>query len=222
MSERGPSGRAESAASRLVALERPPWSPWAHEYARTPDRFIWGTQASPLAREAADRLRGRAHVLDLGCGEGRDSVFFAEQGHDVVGVELSLDGLKKATRLAGDHRVRVPWVCAAMPDLPVRGPFDLVYSCGSIHYVARRDRERLFRRLRELTAPGGYHAHIVFTERRIYREKDEIVHYFARRELREAYRDWIILRHAEGLIPCAQDGVRHLHSVEIILVRQRS
>src|SRR5262249_33292388 len=52
--------------------------------------------------------------------------------------------------------------------------------------------------------------------RQIYRDKNEVVPYFAPDELREAYRGWTILRRYEGLIPCAQDGVRHLHSVETI------
>src|SRR5207244_12014691 len=66
----------------------------------------------------------------------------------------------------------------------------------------------------------GHHAHVGFTERRIYREKNEVVHYFTPDELREAYRGWIILRHEEGLIPCAQDGVRHVHSVDTILAQR--
>jgi len=201
-------------------LVRAPWSPWDDEYASTPDRFIWGTRASNLARALTTLLGGPARVLDLGCGEGRDSVFLAEQGHDVIGLELSLEGLRKAARLAADRGTRVGWVCAAMPDLPVRGPFGLVYSCGSIHYVARRDRLRLFERLRALTARGGYHAHVVFTDRRVYREKNEVVHYFAPDELRETYRGWAILRHDEGLISCGQDGTPHVHSVETVVARR--
>jgi tellurite methyltransferase len=212
---------ATDVPSGLVAVERPPWSPWDVEYASTPDRFIWGTRASSLARALAPRLGAGARVLDLGCGEGRDSVYLAERGHHVTGVELSIVGLRKAARLAAERGARVRWVCAAMPDLPVRGPFELVYSCGSIHYVARRERSALFERLWTLTRPGGYHAHVVFTDRRIYREKDEIVHYFAPQELRQAYRDWSILRHDEGLISCAQDGSLHVHSVETIVARRR-
>lgn len=220
MSRRRPIEGVEATSGRVAAVERPPWSPWAREYASTPDRFIWGTRASPLASEATELLGRRARVLDLGCGEGRDSVFLAEQGHDVIGVEVALDGLRKAARLADARGVHVDWVCAAMPDLPVRGPFDLVYSCGAIHYVARRHRGQFFDQLRGLTPRGGYHAHVVFTERRVYREKDEVVHYFAPQELRDAYRDWIVVRHEEGLIPCAQDGVGHVHSVETILARR--
>jgi tellurite methyltransferase len=201
--------------------ERGPWSPWDGEYARTPDTLIWGAGPSALASDMSGRLAGWGQVLDLGSGEGRDSIFLAQQGHDVIGLELSLDGIRKAARVAAARGVRVSWVCAAMPDLPVLGPFDLIYSCGSIHYVARDERARLFEQIRRLTRRGGYHAHVVFTQRLIYREKGEIVHYFGPDELRSEYREWTVLRHEEGLIHCAQDGVPHAHSVETILARRR-
>src|SRR4030095_7136241 len=134
------------------------WSPWGREYARTPDRFIWGTGPSSLAREVSARLAPGARVLDLGCGEGRDSVFLAEQGHAVVGLELSVAGLRKAARLAAHRRGRVRGVCAALPALPLRGPFDVVFSCGSIHYVSRGDPPRVFEGPRALTQGGGSHA----------------------------------------------------------------
>jgi tellurite methyltransferase len=211
---------ADGGAGRLGVVERRPWSPWGREYVNTPDRFIWGTRPSALAQEVSELVGPEARVLDLGCGEGRDSVFLAGQGHDVVGVDLAPEGLRKAARLAGGRGVRVAWVCAALPDLPVRGPFDLVYSCGSVHYVAREERGALFARLRGLTRPGGLHAHVVFTARTIYREKNEIVHYFTPDELGDAFRGWIVLRREEGLIPCAQDGVPHVHSVETILAQR--
>jgi len=34
-----------------------------------------------------------ASVLDLGCGQGRDALFIARMGHDVLGVDLSPTGI---------------------------------------------------------------------------------------------------------------------------------
>jgi tellurite methyltransferase len=203
-------------------MERPsatvsPFSPWDDEYARTPDSYLWGTGASPLARELAPLVRPGGRVLDLGCGEGRDSVFFAANGFEVTGLEASAAGLEKARRLAAERRVDVRWIECALPELPAIGPFDLVYSCGSIHYVARAHRPRLLRRLRGMTVPGGLHAHIVFTDRVIYAEKGEVVAYFAPGELRRAFTPAEVLRREEGLIPCAQDGRRHFHSIELLV-----
>lgn len=194
-------------------------NPWAREYLRRPKDYIWGTDPSPLAKELSALLGPGARVLDLGCGEGRDSVFFAVRGFEVTGVDASLAGLRKAERLARGHGVEVRWLHGDMARLPLDGPFDLVYSCGAIHYVPRRERARLFPRLKALTPPGGYHAHVVFTDRAVYREKGEVIDYYAPGELGRAYADWQILQSEEQMIPCSQDGTPHHHSVEQLIAR---
>jgi tellurite methyltransferase len=198
-------------------------SPWAREYARAPKTYLWGTEASLLARQVSALLPPGARVLDLGCGEGRDSVFFAERGFNVTGVDIARSGLAKAERLASARGVRVRWVCGDIGGLATRclgdGSFDLVYSCGSIHYVPRAMRGRLFRRLQALTRTEGLHAHIVFTDRTIYVEKGERIDYFAPRELVALYDDWLIVACEKRLIDCRQDGTIHCHSVEQIVAR---
>ncbi len=195
-------------------------SPWAREYARTPREYIWGTEPSAFAREVAALLPSRERVLDLGCGEGRDSVFFAGAGFAVTGLEVSAAGLRKAERLARERGVRVRWLRGDMARVDLGGPFGLVYSCGAIHYVPRDHRMRLLRRLKRLTPLGGYHGFVVFTDRAVYPEKGEVIDYFAPGDLHLAYDDWQVLRSEEDVIACARDGVPHHHSVERFLARR--
>ncbi len=123
-------------------------NPWAREYAKTPDRYIWGKAPSRFA-------------------EGRDSVYFAFCGYEVTGLDVSAAGLEKAERLAVERGVAVRWLCCSMLDVPVTGRFDLVYSCGTIHHVPKDDRPRLFKRLKALTRGRGINAHLVFTDLRV-------------------------------------------------------
>jgi len=192
-------------------------SPWAREYVRTPREYIWGTEPSPFAGEIAALLPPREPVLDLGCGEGRDSVFFAAAGFAVTGVEVSVAGLRKAERLAQERGVQVRWIHGDMAHVALDGPFGLVYSCGAIHYVPRPLRMRLLARLKRLTPPGGYHGFVVFTDRAVYAEKGEVVDYFAPGELERAYGDWRVLRCEQDDIACSRDGNPHHHSVERFL-----
>jgi tellurite methyltransferase len=196
-------------------------SPWDLEFQRTPDSYVLGTEASPLAVELAGRVREGARVIELGCGEGRDSVFFAERGLDVTGIDASAAGLRKAERLAAERGVRVRWIEAVLPGLPPLGAFDLVYSCGSIHYVPRRERPDLFARLRALTAHGGLQAHIVFTDQHVYEERGERIEYFMPGELADAFAPDEVLRREERMIECRQDGRFHHHSVEVLLAAPR-
>jgi hypothetical protein len=84
------------------------------------------------------------------------------------------------------------------------------------------ERSHLFRRLRFLTRPNGVHGHIVFTNVRIYVERSEEIDYFKPGELGRIYGNgagWRLLENMAGLIPCHQDGVRHVHSVERLVAR---
>ena len=190
------------------------WSPWALEYARTPERYVFGTAPSDFALDIAWLVRPGDHVLDLGCGEGRDSVFFAEMGGVVTGIDLSVEGLEKARRLARARGVRVSWRAGPMTDVLPTGSFDLIFSCGSIHYVPRNRRTLLFGRLKAMTRPGGHHAHVVFTDRFVHEEKGEVVEYFRPGELDESFVGWRTLKRRDHVISCAQDGTVHGHAVE--------
>ena len=195
-------------------------SPWLQKYLRTPHEYIWGREPSSFAREAAEFLPRGARVLELGCGEGRDSVFFGSLGFEVIGVDSAAPGIQKAERLARERGVAVRWVTADMAEVDLPGPFDLVYSCGAVHYVPRPDRDRLLRATKARTRPRGLHAHIVFTDREIYVELGEVIDYFRPGELLHLYADWAILIREEGTINCAQDGNPHRHSVETLIARR--
>jgi cyclopropane fatty-acyl-phospholipid synthase-like methyltransferase len=97
------------------------------------------------------------------------------------------------------------------------GPHDLIFSCGSLHYVTRDRRADLFARLRGMTRPGGHQAHLVFTDDLVHEEKGEIVEYYRAGELHEAFVSWKILERADHVISCAQDGTAHGHAVEEIV-----
>ena len=190
------------------------WSPWALEYRRTPGRYVFGTDPSAFALDISWLVRPGDHVLDLGCGEGRDSVFFAELGGVVTGIDLSAEGLEKARQLARARKVHVNWIEGPMTDTLPAARFDVIFSCGSIHYVPRHSRIALFDRLKAMTQSAGLHAHVVFTDRLVYEEKGEVVDYFTSGELGESYRDWLTFKHRDDVISCAQDGTVHGHSVE--------
>lgn len=195
-------------------------SPWAREYARRPDEYVLGTAPSAFAWTLRPLLVPGARVLELGCGEGRDSVFFARSGCDVTAVDVSAAGLRKAERLARLAGVTVRWVHDDAARYVPGGQFDVVYSCGAIHYVPRRLRAGLLARVKAATSPTGLHAHLVFTDRAVYVEMNERVDYFTAGELGRVYRDWPISWSRRGTIACDQDGRPHLHGVEELIARR--
>lgn len=97
---------------------------WDQRYTDQP--WLWTAQPNVfLVEEVAGLPPGRA--LDLACGEGRNTVWLAERGWDVTGVDFSTVALGRARRLADDRGVAVALVHAdVLTYRPSRRAFDLV------------------------------------------------------------------------------------------------
>lgn len=195
-------------------------SPWNKEY-DTHKEYIWGTHPTEFAQEAATCLQNqRAIVLDLGCGEGRDTVFFAKCGFKVIGVDIAASGIRKAEQLAIANHVKVQLITTDMANFEFDRNYDLIFSCGAIHYVERENRKQLFDKMKVHTKPGGLHPLLVFNDRSIYVEKGEVIDYFREGELMAHYYDWSIINNDDYNINCKQDGVPHCHSVTKIIAKK--
>lgn len=109
---------------------------WNSRFA-SEDSFL-GRRPSPfLAREIAtiEQLITGRRALDVACGEGRNSVFLAEHGFSVTGIDISEVGLAKAAGRAAEAGVEVEFVCADLDDHQLDGRFDLVLN---FNFLQRR------------------------------------------------------------------------------------
>jgi SAM-dependent methyltransferase len=96
------------------------------------------------------RPEGRfTRALDVGCGTGLSSVALTDLAEEVVGVDVSMDMLRRARRAAG-----VRYIAASAEDLPLGdGSFDVILACGSMDWV---DRPRFLPRAADLLVAGGW------------------------------------------------------------------
>ena len=97
---------------------------WDERYSG--DELVWTSTPNQFLVAGVDGLpAGRA--VDLACGEGRNSIWLAEHGWQVTGVDFSPVGLAKAKRFADLRAVDVTWVESAVENwTPPPDGFDLV------------------------------------------------------------------------------------------------
>jgi SAM-dependent methyltransferase len=74
--------------------------------------LVWGTEPNRFVRQMCERLPiGTA--IDLACGEGRNALWLARLGWQVVGVDYSAAAIERAieltSRLPENDRQRVAW-----------------------------------------------------------------------------------------------------------------
>lgn len=103
---------------------------WDERY-RHPN-FVYGYRPNDFLKGQARLLRPGSRVLCLGDGEGRNGVWLAQQGHDVVSLDFSQVALAKARALAQERGVAIETRCvdlAEWVDQPdPEQPFDAVVS----------------------------------------------------------------------------------------------
>lgn len=75
------------------------------------EAYAYGREPNTFLRDQAHRIT-RGRVLCLAEGEGRNAVFLAGLGHEVTAVDFSVEGLRKAERLAREQHVKLTTVQA--------------------------------------------------------------------------------------------------------------
>jgi cyclopropane fatty-acyl-phospholipid synthase-like methyltransferase len=118
--------------------------------------YLFGT--APNAFLASQRLllrRGQT-ALAIADGEGRNGVFLAEQGLDVLSIDFSANGLAKAQRLARARGVtlRTEQVNLFAWDWHGRG-FDVIAAIF-IQFAPPDERALLFANIKQGLNPGGH------------------------------------------------------------------
>lgn len=190
------------------------------------DEYYWGTEPSRLAETVADHLPADPtglRAVDVGAGEGRDAVFFAEAGYEVIAVDVSPAGLAKAERLADERGVDVETVQADANEYAPEAPVDLLCSSGAIQYVRPETRPRQFARWRRATARGGIHAVFAFVDHPdVPRAPDatDDEHPFERAELQGYYDDWETVHTEEIIFEDDSGGEPHRHAARIHVARK--
>jgi SAM-dependent methyltransferase len=173
---------------------------WQNMFSEKPE--VFGAEPSDPARKAAELFKqeGKTKVLELGSGQGRDTLFFARKGFKAYALDYSNQGIKainkKAHELGLSHLI-ITKVHDVRNPLPFDNEtFDASYShmlfcmaltSAQLHFLSEE--------LRRVLKPGGISVYTVrhtgdtHYKTGIYRGEDMyevggfIVHFFSREKV---------------------------------------
>lgn len=128
-------------------------------FASEQDRLFWNkrydTETYILGKEPVEFLKEyinilpRGKALDIAMGEGRNAVFFAKNGFEVDGCDVSDIAVKKTLKLAKENNVRVN---AFVADLGIYKLPKNAYDVVACFYYLQRS---LIPQIKEALKPGG-------------------------------------------------------------------
>jgi len=128
---------------------------WEERYASRPQ--VWSGRANRALVDLVSRFAPRT-ALDLGCGEGGDAVWLAQQGWRVTAVDISATAVERGRAAAADLGVpadRITWIAQDLAEWSPDGTFDLV-SAFFLQSPVELPRAEILRRAAAAVAPGGY------------------------------------------------------------------
>jgi SAM-dependent methyltransferase len=89
---------------------------WNERYSA--DEYAYGTQPNDFLVSVSSRIP-QGKILCLGEGEGRNAVYLASLGYEVVAVDQSEVGLAKAQKLAAQRQVTIKTVVADLAEFVI-------------------------------------------------------------------------------------------------------
>ena len=122
-------------------------------YNTNADTYYTSTVALDMSAQYAffeKHLAPGAHILDLGCGSGRDSKHFLECGYRVTAVDGSKELCAKAQALTG-----LPVRNLLFQDLDYVNQFDGVWACASLLHVRAEELPLVLLKVANALKEGG-------------------------------------------------------------------
>ncbi|SCY72119.1 tellurite methyltransferase [Lachnospiraceae bacterium XBB2008] len=187
--------------------------------------YYWGTEPGSFLDELIKLCPctpGKS-VLDIGCGEGKDAVYMAEQGYSVTAFDLTENGIRKTVKLAVSRGVEVDAYVDDINDFATDKQFDIVYSTGTVQYLFDENKKDFFRKLEDITKPDGIVYINVFVEKSFLElppDWDIEEKMWKSGELFTYFADWKFERIDEVIFEDNSGGIPHFHCMDTIICRK--
>lgn len=109
---------------------------WNKIYATHPTRIP--NEDDPVLLAAMEHFGdvSGAKLLDLGCGDGSTSLFFAKKGADVIAIDISEVAIQSLSQFSAENEINniTPIKCSAFDILDL-APFDFVFGKMILHHL---------------------------------------------------------------------------------------
>ena len=152
------------------------------------EEFLYGTEPIPFLKDNISLLP-KNKALDLAMGEGRNGVYLATQGFEVLGLDISPIGLNKAQQLAKHFNTTIQTRVVDLENYQLKKNSYDVIICT---YYLQRD---LFDQIKDSLKPGGMVLIETFNTDYLKYSRFPKKYLLKHNELLEIFKDFKVIRY---------------------------
>ena len=139
------------------------------------------------------------HVLDLGCGRGRNALYLAKHGFDVHACDADANSIASLNRIiAAEHMNNIETDVYDINRAVVQSTYDVVVSTVVMQFLQADRIEAIIRNMQAQTAVGGWNLIVSAVATEGVTVPDFLKFYFQPEALREYYADWDVVKYNEN------------------------
>lgn len=200
-------------------------------YSKT-DKYFSAKHSGGMAEAIKKYSIAPCRALDIGAGEGRNSLYLASIGYDVIAVEPSDVGAKKIIQQSKEKELDI---CVYQADflsvVKDISNIGFVVLLTSLEHMEYNYICKTVKKIKQLMQPGGFIYIVAFTENDPGFKKDVknasecamfIRHYFKKGELRSLFSDFEILEYSEYIKEDTTHGSSHYHGKAKLVAKKPS
>ena len=154
----------------------------------------------PILVEFVEKgLIKKGKALDICCGAGTNTVYLAEKGFEVTGVDISSKAIEYAKKKAEQADIKIDFRVQNFLDLSFGdGKFDFVFDMGCFHHVEIEDRTKFIKGVHRVLKNDGVYLLTCFS----YKNGPAWNH-FTKKQINDLFSDYFEI-----------DEIRHISSIE--------
>ena len=194
-------------------------------YKKTKD--VWGRNLNKLLQIVWKKVESGCVFLDLGCGQGRDSLFMARKGFNVVAVDASTEGIDSLNLAAKKYNLDIRIACQDIKNFKIeKDNYTIINIFNTLHFLEKKDALKIIEKVKKNLKQGGFVAINDFTTQDplFEKERNKTKGFFQPQELSKLFSNFSIVLYRESSVADpGHSGFEQSHCHQIVeLIAQKA
>ena len=169
-------------------------------YCEPKDYFPKKYNSNPVHSEVLEAMQflSPGKALDLGCGQGRNALFLAQQGFDVTAVDQNELALEILQSIVEQEDLEMTVGLYDINSAALTQTYDLIVSTVVLMFLQADRIPAIIQNMQDQTNPGGYNLIVCAMDTEDYPCQVPFSFTFKEGELADYYKDWELIKYNEN------------------------